>query len=68
VENPFPEQAGSGDRKPATFFGSDGSYPAVYKAAVIPHELTLKPQNSFPDPSFIYSRGKAGKLPIQTGS
>jgi len=67
VEKPVFGASDLGDRWKTTFVGSDGGRKAVYNSRFIPQLLTSERQNSFPEPFFIHSSGKAGKTGIQTG-
>jgi hypothetical protein len=67
VEKPVFGGSDLGDRWKTTFVGPDGDDEAVQNSRVIPPLLTGGGQNSFPDPVFIHSSGKAVKTCIKTG-
>jgi len=67
VEKPVFGGSDLGDRWKTTFVGPDGGDGTVQNSLVIPPLLTAGGQNSFPDPFFIHSSGKAGETCIQTG-
>jgi len=67
VDNPYFWGPDFGSRRITTFERGDCQSVAVYKSAVIPHEVTARLLNSFPDHKFIHCCEQASETLIQTG-